>query len=112
MTALLIASASSSNLVIFVALGFAVASFMALQGPFWALPQSYLGGVAAAGGIALINTIGTGAGGFVGPYIVGVLKEAYGGYAVAMAVLALAPATTAIVVLSLKKSVAPKAALT
>jgi hypothetical protein len=37
-----------------------------------------------------------------------VLKEAYGGYAVAMAVLALAPAMTAIVVLSLKNSVAPR----
>jgi len=111
MTGLLIASASSSNLFVFVALSLAVISFMALQGPFWSLPQSYLGGTAAAGGIALINTIGTGAGGFLGPNIVGVLKEAYGGYAVAMAVLAIAPAMTALVVLSLKKSVAPKAAL-
>jgi ACS family tartrate transporter-like MFS transporter len=112
MTGLLVASISPSNFVIFVALSFAVMSSMSLQGPFWALPQSYLGGMAAAGGIAFINTIGTGAGGFVGPYIVGVLREAYGGYSVAMAVLALAPAMTAIVVLSLKKSVAPRAALT
>lgn len=112
MTALLVSSVSGSNLVIFIALGVAVVSFMSLQGPYWALPQSYLGGVAAAGGIALINTLGTGAGGFVGPYLVGLLKNATGGYAVPMAVLALAPAMTAMVVLSLKKSVAAKAVLT
>jgi ACS family tartrate transporter-like MFS transporter len=108
MTGLLVASLTGANLVVFLALSFVLMSLMSLQGPFWALPQSYLGGVAAAGGIAFINTIGTGAGGFVGPNIVGVLKEAYGGYAVAMAVLALAPAMTAIVVLSLKNSVAPR----
>jgi ACS family tartrate transporter-like MFS transporter len=108
MTGLLVASLTGANLVVFLALSFVLMSLMSLQGPFWALPQSYLGGVAAAGGIAFINTIGTGVGGFVGPNIVGVLKEAYGGYAVAMAVLALAPAMTAIVVLSLKNSVAPR----
>jgi ACS family tartrate transporter-like MFS transporter len=110
MTGLLVASLTGANLVVFLALSFVLMSLMSLQGPFWALPQSYLGGVAAAGGIAFINTIGTGAGGFVGPNIVGVLKEAYGGYGVAMAVLALAPAMTAIVVLSLKNSVAPRTA--
>jgi ACS family tartrate transporter-like MFS transporter len=110
MVSLIAASLAGSNLVIFVALAVAVVSLMALQGPFWALPQSYLGGMAAAGGIALINTLGTGAGGFVGPYVVGVLKSATGGYAVPMAVLAIAPAVTAIVVLSLKRSVAAKPA--
>jgi ACS family tartrate transporter-like MFS transporter len=111
MTSLLVASATGSNLVVFLALSFAVMSLMSLQGPFWSLPQSYLSGVAAAGGIALINTIGTGAGGFIGPYVVGILKDATGGYAVPMAVLAAAPAMTAIVVLSLKKSVAPQTAI-
>ena len=54
-------------------------SLLALHGPFWALPKSCLGGVAAAGGIAFINTIGTGGGGFAGRVIVGVLKESTGG---------------------------------
>jgi len=111
MTSLLIASATGSNLVVFLALSFAVMSLMSLQGPFWSLPQSYLSGVAAAGGIAFINTIGTGAGGFVGPYLVGVLKTWTGGYSVPMAVLAAAPAMTAAVVLSLKKTVAPQTAI-
>jgi ACS family tartrate transporter-like MFS transporter len=110
MAALITASLAASNLVIFLALTVAVISLMSLQGPFWARPQSYLGGVAAAGGIALINTLGTGAGGFVGPYVVGLLKGATGGYAVPIGVLAIAPAMTAIVVLSLRSSVAAKPA--
>jgi ACS family tartrate transporter-like MFS transporter len=108
--ALLVASATGSDLVVFLALTVVLACLMALQGPFWSLPQSYLGGVAAAGGIALINTIGTGAGGFIGPYLTGLLKEATGGYSIGMAVLAVAPAITAIVALSLKRGVAPQAA--
>jgi ACS family tartrate transporter-like MFS transporter len=110
MASLIAASIAASNLVIFLALTIAVVSLMSLQGPFWALPQTYLSGVAAAGGIALINMLGTGAGGFVGPYVVGVLKNATGGYAVPIAVLAVAPAMTAIVVLSLKSGVAAKPA--
>jgi MFS family permease len=39
---------------------------------FWALPTSILGGVAAAGGIALINSLGN-VGGFVGPNLLGQL---------------------------------------
>lgn len=39
-------------------------------GPFWALSTSFLGGTAAAGGIALINSIGN-LGGFVGPTVIG-----------------------------------------
>ena len=44
-----------------------------MLGPFWALPTSFLSGTAAAGGIALINSVGN-LGGFVGPYTVGALK--------------------------------------
>lgn len=46
---------------------------------FWTLPTSFLGGAAAAGGIALINSIGNLAG-FVAPYAVGRIKDATGGY--------------------------------
>lgn len=41
---------------------------------FWTLPTALLSGTAAAGGIALINSIGN-IGGFAGPYAVGWLKE-------------------------------------
>jgi ACS family tartrate transporter-like MFS transporter len=43
-------------------------------GPFWTLPPSFLGGTAAAAGIAFINSIGN-VGGFAGPYAVGVLLQ-------------------------------------
>ncbi len=39
---------------------------------FWSLPTAFLSGTAAAGGIALINSIGN-LGGFVGPNIIGQL---------------------------------------
>jgi MFS transporter, ACS family, tartrate transporter len=46
-------------------------------GTFWTLPTGFLTGTAAAGGIALINSIGN-LGGFVGPYAIGWIKDATG----------------------------------
>jgi MFS family permease len=42
---------------------------------FWMYPPAFLGGVAAAAGIALINSVGN-LGGFVCPYVVGALNDA------------------------------------
>jgi len=44
---------------------------------FWAMPAALLSGTAAAAGIALVNSIGN-LGGFVGPYLVGLMKDATG----------------------------------
>lgn len=44
---------------------------------FWAMPAEKLKGAAAAGGIALINSIGL-LGGFVSPYVIGLIKESTG----------------------------------
>jgi nitrate/nitrite transporter NarK len=41
------------------------------------MPAAFLSGAAAAAGIALINSIGN-LGGFVGPYLVGLVKDATG----------------------------------
>jgi nitrate/nitrite transporter NarK len=46
---------------------------------FWTLPTALLTGTAAAGGIALINSIGNLAG-FAGPYAMGFIKDATGGF--------------------------------
>jgi len=54
--------------------------------PFWAMTTTYLGGVAAAAGIALINSVGN-LGGFVGPYLVGVIKDRTGSQVVALLML-------------------------
>jgi ACS family tartrate transporter-like MFS transporter len=44
---------------------------------FWTMPAALLSGTAAPAGIALINSIGN-LGGFVGPYLVGLMKDATG----------------------------------
>ncbi|GEO99955.1 MFS transporter [Methylobacterium haplocladii] len=54
---------------------------------FWTLPTALLTGSAAAGGIALINAIG-GLGGFIGPYLVGWIKDATGRFDLALAAIA------------------------
>ncbi len=49
-------------------------------GPFWGLATSALGASAAAGAIALVNALGN-IGGFAGPYVVGLVKDATGSFA-------------------------------
>jgi ACS family tartrate transporter-like MFS transporter len=56
------------------ALTIAAMGDLATRGPLWALPSRFLSGSALAAGIALVNTAGA-IGGFVGPYIVGYLRE-------------------------------------
>ena len=46
---------------------------------FWTLPTAFLSGAAAAGGIAIINSIGN-LSGFAGPYVMGWLKDATGSF--------------------------------
>ena len=53
---------------------------------FWGRPAAMLSGAAAAGGIALINSIGN-LGGYIGPFAVGWLHDLTGGYAVGMMAL-------------------------
>jgi MFS transporter, ACS family, tartrate transporter len=57
---------------------------------FWTLPTGFLTGSAAAGGIALINSIGN-LGGFVGPYAIGWIKDATGEITLGLVVLAAGP---------------------
>jgi ACS family tartrate transporter-like MFS transporter len=56
-------------------------------GPYWTLPTAFLRGTAAAGGIALVNSIGN-LGGFVGPYLVGWIRDATGGFTAGLLTLA------------------------
>lgn len=63
-----------------VALTIAAMGDLCTRGPFWALPSRFLSGSALAAGIALINTMGS-LGGFVGPTMVGYVREATGGFA-------------------------------
>ena len=57
-----------------------------------------LSGTAAAGGIALINSVGN-LGGYLGPFAVGWLKDWTGGYSAGLLVLAGALVLSGVVVL-------------
>lgn len=59
---------AGSPLVALIALCFAAAGFIAVQPMFWTYPTAYLAGAAAAGGIGLVNSLGT-FGGFVAPNV-------------------------------------------
>ena len=71
-----------ADVSIFVSMAFFTVSVMGIYasfGPFWAIPHSFLTATAAAGAIAMINSIGN-LGGFVGPYAMGYIREATGSF--------------------------------
>jgi nitrate/nitrite transporter NarK len=81
-----------------VALTIASMSTVSFTAPFWTLPASFLTSSAAAGGIALINSIGT-LGAFAGPYAIGWIKDATGDIALGLAVLAAGPIMAGLIVI-------------
>ena len=84
---LMLATQAGGNTVIAV-IGLSLATMGALSGlpMFWPLPAAFLGSAAAAGGLALINSLGQIAG-FVSPFFVGWIKDTTGGTDVALYVL-------------------------
>ncbi|CAB3791822.1 MFS transporter [Pararobbsia alpina] len=70
-----------------IAFCFATVGFVSVQPLFWALPTAYLGGAAAAGGIALINSIGN-LGGFFAPNVKTYAEHAAGTSSAGMYALA------------------------
>jgi D-galactonate transporter len=96
----LVASAlhASHTAAALVALTLACAGIMAALPLFWSLPTAFLGGAAAAGGIALINSLGNLAG-FASPYMVGFVKDLTASTDVAIYALALCLTMSAILVI-------------
>jgi ACS family tartrate transporter-like MFS transporter len=72
-----------------------------VQGVFWSIPPVFLGGTAAAAGIAFINAVGN-LGGQVGPSLMGWLKDRTDGYNRGLLVLAAALVLEAGVVLCIR----------
>jgi ACS family tartrate transporter-like MFS transporter len=68
---------------------------------FWAIPPMFLGGTAAAAGIAMINSIGN-LGGAVGPTLVGWLRGSSGDYTSGLLALAGVLVLQAVLVASLR----------
>jgi MFS transporter, ACS family, tartrate transporter len=79
--------------------------------PFWAIPPIFLGGSAAAAGIALINSVGN-LGGYVGPSVMGFLKDRTGGYSGGLLVLAGALVVAAALVMTIRLPERPREAPT
>jgi len=82
-----IAAFAPDNTARFIALTVASAGFYAAVGLYWTLPTTLLGGMAAAGGIGLINAVGN-IGGFLGPVIMGWFTQTTGDYRSGLAALA------------------------
>jgi len=95
------------------AMSFAAVGIYGSKPSFWPLPSAFLTGPAAAGGIALVNSIGN-LGGFVGPYAVGWIKDATGSFEAGLYFLAACSLASAVIaffglrpaVVELKKPIA------
>jgi ACS family tartrate transporter-like MFS transporter len=95
---------AGSPLLAMISLALAAIGLYCSQPVFWAMPTGYLTGVAAAGGIAFINSIGN-LGGFVGPFAVGWLKDHFGGFQAGLIFLALCLLAGSVVAVIVGRSV-------
>ena len=92
---LIFAVVFSSLLPALVGMVFAVIGLSAARPAFYSLPSRYLTGIAAAGGMAFINSMGS-LGGYVGPWMVGVLKDTTHSYAPGMLAMSVSLALAAL----------------
>jgi ACS family tartrate transporter-like MFS transporter len=81
----------------------ALVGLKSAMGPFWALSTTFLSGTAAAGGIALINSVGN-LGGFVGPTLVGVINDWTGSIVMSLWILGGALMLMGILILTIKRA--------
>ena len=71
---------------------------------FWTIPPAFMGGAAAAAGIAIINSVGNLAG-FVSPYVVGWIKDATKSTDIGLYCVALSLIVSAAIILTIPKKV-------
>ena len=83
----LMVSLPAEGAVRLVLISIATAAAFASLGPAWAMPLQFLGGRAAAGGIAAINSFGN-IGGFLAPFVMGQMMLRPHGDSLALASLA------------------------
>lgn len=98
----------SSPLLGVAALCFAAAGFIAVQPVFWTFPVNTLAGAAAAGGIALINSLGA-VGGFVAPIVKNWAEGHFHSPASGLYLLAGTTVLAALLVLGIRARTAPAA---
>jgi ACS family tartrate transporter-like MFS transporter len=76
---LALAGVAGSVVAVVLALSLVNVGISSAKPPLWSMPTMFLSGSAAAAGIATINAIGN-LGGFVGPSVIGWIKEATGSF--------------------------------
>lgn len=81
------------------ALSLAMLGLASMLGPFWTLATSQMSGVGAAAGIALVNSVGN-IGGFVGPTIIGFVREATHSFSAGLVVVGVVLAAGGLLVLA------------
>lgn len=86
-----------------VALMMSLIGLKSAMAPFWALSTTFLSGTAAAGGIALINSVGN-LGGFAGPTLVGVVIDKTGSMSISLWILGGALLLMGVLILTIRPS--------
>ena len=100
---LVVAVAGWRGLRALLALGLTQVVLWSSFAPLISLPSSFLGGSAAAGGIALVVSIGQ-VGSFIGSTLIGVLRERTGDYGAAMAAIGIILALATLIALWLGRA--------
>lgn len=104
MIGLVIAAHFSNNILIsMIGLILATSGVLTALPMFWTVPQALLGTAAAAGGLAMINSIGNLAG-FVSPYLIGWIKDATNSTDVALYIISACVLVAALLILRIEKS--------
>jgi MFS transporter, ACS family, tartrate transporter len=94
----LMVAASSEPFMAMIGISIAVTGLWVSNTVFWTLPTGLLAGMSAAAGLALINSVGN-MGGFVGPYLTGLIRGAGADYTMAYVLFAAVLAGSGIMVL-------------
>jgi MFS transporter, ACS family, tartrate transporter len=81
------AGALAGSFLSLAAMSVAVVGIYGSRASFWPLPSLFLSGTAAAGAIAFINAVGN-LGGYVGPFVVGWIKDTTNSFEMALYFLA------------------------
>ncbi len=102
---LLIAAAVPTLFGAMVGISISTLGVIAARPIFWTLPGSFLTGSAAAAGIAFINAFGN-LGGFIGPYVIGLIKDQTGSFTLGIVATSLPLGLSVVAALILAKRLA------
>jgi MFS transporter, ACS family, tartrate transporter len=100
-------AAKADNIVVALcAMSLVAIGLWSTMGPFWALMTRMVGGAAAAGSVAIITTIG-GFGGFLGPYLTGLLRDRTHSFSLGLYTIGALALGAAVLALAAPRSGAP-----